>query len=129
MSEIKPVSEKQLKWLRQFKVPEDIIKTLNSKSASDILSSKFGDEDKPQFETPKEDKVPVVKIGEVAPNKPYYVDNKQKPVMSLPTKTYPKDPVGLAVDIFCVLNKEIDLIESNMKIAIDLVKQAQKAFE
>ncbi|MHA1353740.1 MAG: hypothetical protein ACTSR1_01010 [Candidatus Heimdallarchaeota archaeon] len=50
---------------------------------------------------------------------------------SIEAKTYPKDPVGLATEIFTVIRGLFDLDESNEKImaeSIKVVKQAQEAF-
>jgi len=42
---------------------------------------------------------------------------------------YPKDPVGLAVEVFNVLVKpEMGDLDKQMTIAVKLVKQAQQAF-
>ena len=62
-------------------------------------------------------KVPVVKPG--------------VPVETRVAKhTMPKDPVGLAVEVFIALNEKIDTDDGTalMKGSIELVKQAQEAF-
>ncbi len=68
--------------------------------------------------------VPVEKPGEPAqsavPN-----PNTTRPLV----RTMPKDPVGLAVEIFCaIVNKEQNMQVMQMGYAIQLVKQAQEAF-
>ncbi len=84
--------------------------------------------------------VPVVKPGFTGmgqSEKPGTPTNKEILAMSKPKATngnpYAKDPVGLAVEIFCALiNKETAREEIKphpfMDIAIELVKQAQEAF-
>ena len=120
MTEIKPVSEKQLKWLRQFKVPEDIIASLNSKSASDILSAKFGDDDKDEDKAPE-----VVKPGrDPAPG---FDEPKQNNILHI-KNPYEKDPVGLAVEIFVAMYEKDFNKEDLMNMSINLVKQAREAF-
>jgi len=48
---------------------------------------------------------------------------------SVKGSAYEKDPVGLAVEVFCaIVNKETNMQEKQMNYAIDLVKQAQEAF-
>ena len=53
---------------------------------------------------------------------------------SVKGSAYEKDPVGLAVEVFCAMHTyavskaEVVDIKSIMKCSIDLVKQAQKAF-
>lgn len=50
---------------------------------------------------------------------------------------YPKDPVGLAVDVFCAILGKMSLdnqiearfLKDSMKESIELVKQAKEAFE
>ena len=43
-------------------------------------------------------------------------------------KEYDKDPVGLAVEIFCAAYSKEIVVREQMALAIESVKQAQKAF-
>ena len=68
--------------------------------------------------------VPVVKPGENTTIEMNWKTDKPQP------KTYPKDPVGLAVEVFGSMPDGQNLSnETLMDLSIKLVKQAQKAFE
>ena len=84
-------------------------------SAAKKASYSAGDTPKQQTSTAQPVNAPIVKPGEVK-------KNGRNP--------YDKDPVGLAVEIFCALlaNKP-DNGEVIMTVAIKLVKQAKEAFE
>ena len=90
-------------------------------SAAKKASFTAGDVPKQQTNTAQPVNAPIVKPGEVK-------KNGRNP--------YDKDPVGLAVDVFCAMmdkpaSKEIgqDLMVECMEKAIELVKQAKEAFE
>ena len=105
MTEIKPVSEKQLKWLKKFNIPEDVIESLNSKSASDILKSKF---EKTDTHVADEGKVTI--DGTEVVHEDHTIQPSKYATMFI---SYVKDLV--------VSGKSV-------KEAIEIIKEAQKAF-
>ena len=70
------------------------------------------------------------------PQKPtgYLTQDQAEKVGIIPRKSvkgsaYEKDPVGLAVEVFCAIYDKTDSVSvAVMEIAINTVKQAQKAF-
>ncbi len=86
-----------------------------------------------EIETDKNDKEKITKFyGDAEDNDDDDEVEKPSKRKSVQGSAYEKDPVGLAVEIFCIICKESGMSQSyekTMELASDLVKQARESFE